>query len=1061
MTFQQIVEQYFKELKKEISVGISTGEATEELSYRMSLDNFFKNVAEAIDKNIDRIHEPKNQGKLGRPDWRFHNSDSMGVYGYVEAKGLDSKKEIKVSEYESQVERYLVLENPVILTDGIDFVLFNQEGQRKKFSLCHKPINWEKPELDFEAEVLFKIFFKKVGYRKVTENQLVNEVAKRARRLSDEILELLDLEDDEGETKAERATIKLLRELKNAAEQSHDKSLIDDKIFAGFIAQILTFGLLYAHRIVDKSAKNPKDKYKKIHDFWFSVMEDDYSNKLIPFKTLVKELKSELDSDLSRLGIWYDDLRRLLAHIQLTSEQIELPDFHELYETFLSVYDPKTRFDYGAYYTPRSLAFYTVNLVKSVIHKTLPNLKLETTKHKIIDPCCGTGTFIEAILRNFNLRSNSSIIGFEILPAPYALAHYRMTMLREKYPDNIKIILTNTLSDNLFEEVQIKKGDSDISALLLQEQQVAYQLANPPLTIIIGNPPSSDSKFQVGNEGEIINKLMEDFKPGIINRRARQNTQKQLTNEFVKFIRWTIDRAEKSLPSLFALILPSGFIKYNSYEFARKYIVEHVSELWILEFDTDNRTGADASNVFNTLQGRLILIGVLKSEIGKKLLINYKSICNLNRQQKYDFFNSEVSLEGWTTISQLDEHYSFKPASDYDAEMYDRFWALTAEDDGGIFLRHCSSLKLAPTHLLVHASEGQLKRRSRFIAKLENNYATIKERWYSGQQKPPPEKKINDSVKNKLGKAITAQNIFKYSYRPFLETYVLLGEDLLDELGKTEGGGLRDRPEIRAAYKNKNVFGFAVAPAPEDLGESLHKFSSFCWNVPDNDLSTRGNAHIFCNYFPDYKKKKNWDSNVKTNINPNLLAALSRKFAIKEEKLINPLTFYAYAILSSNFYLEQFKGKLYNVAGEWPGIPITEEKDLFFAVAEFGKQLAELESGNYKGKTRKDDLAELEYHKYKIETNSIRLFDEKGNLVKQYFDIDEDTLQFEVSGYNVVREWLKLHSYPYYRKNLEEEELNEFHMLLSKIDLYRTIILELDNKVEQILDSKLLEKSAV
>jgi hypothetical protein len=44
---------------------------------------------------------------------------------------------------------------------------------------------------------------------------------------------------------------------------------------------------------------------------------------------------------------------------------------------------------------------------------------------------------------------------------------------------------------------------------------------------------------------------MEDFKPGIVNRRARQNTQKQLTNEFVKFIRWTIDRAEKSLPSLF------------------------------------------------------------------------------------------------------------------------------------------------------------------------------------------------------------------------------------------------------------------------------------------------------------------------------------------------------------------------------------------------------------------------------------------------------------------------------------------------------------------------------
>src|SRR5690606_31020922 len=135
----------------------------------------------------------------------------------------------------------------------------------------------------------------------------------------------------------ESITLKLLKELKSTAEQSHDKSLIDNTAFAGFIAQILTFGLLYAHRVVDKSSKNPKDKYEKIHNFWFSVLEEDYSNKLIPFKTLVKELKTELDSDLSRLGIWYDDLRRLLSHIQLTSEQISLPDFHELYETFLAV----------------------------------------------------------------------------------------------------------------------------------------------------------------------------------------------------------------------------------------------------------------------------------------------------------------------------------------------------------------------------------------------------------------------------------------------------------------------------------------------------------------------------------------------------------------------------------------------------------------------------------------------------------------------------------------------------------------------------------------------------
>lgn len=1058
MTFQQIIEHYFKELRKEFSVGTSTGEATNELSYRMSLDGFFKNVAERIDKKIDRIHEPKNQGKLGRPDWRFHNSDSMGIYGYVEAKGLDQKKQIKISDYEKQVERYLVLENPVILTDGIDFVLFTHDGKKNIFSLCSKPINWEKPEFNLDVEVIFKTFFKKVGYRRVTENQLVNEVAKRAKGLTVEILELLELDDDEGETKAERTTIKLLKELKSTAETSHDKSLVNDKVFAGFIAQILSFGLLYAHRVVDKAAKNPKDKYQKIHDFWFSVLEKEYSDKLIPFKTLVNELKSELNSELSRLGIWYDDLRRLLAHIQLKDEQIEQPDFHELYETFLSAYDPETRFDYGAYYTPRSLAFYTVNLVKAVIKRTLPNLKIETTKHKVIDPCCGTGTFMEAMLERFNLRSNSSIIGFEILPAPYALAHYRMTMLREKYPENVKIILTNTLSDNLFEEVQIKESDNEMTALLLHEQQVAYQLANPPLTIIVGNPPSSDSSFQVANEGEMIKEMMEDFRPDTSSRKGRQNIQKQLTNEFAKFLRWTIDRAEKSIPSVFALILPSGFVKYNSYKFARKYLSEKVSDLWVLEFDTDNRTGAEASNIFNTLQGRIVIVGVLKSENCKNININYKNICNLNRQQKYDFFNADVSLENWTAISQLDENYSFKPSSDYDAEMYSRFWALTAENDEGIFLRHCSSLKLAPTHLLVHSSEGQLKRRSKFVAKPENNYETIKEKWYAGQQKPPPAAKINDAVKNKLEKAVNAKKIFKYSYRPFLESYVLLDENLFDELGKTKGGGMRDRPEIRAAYSNKKVLGFAVAPAPEDLGVSLHKFSSFCWNVPDNDLSTRGNAHIFCNYFPDYKKKRNWDSKVKTNINSTLLSILSTQFRIREDKLINLLTFYCYAILSSDFYLELFKGKLYNVAGEWASIPITADKDLFITVADFGKQLAEIEAGDFKIKTAKANLTELEYHKTKIETDSIRFLDESGNLIIEYSDLDEDVLKFEVSGYNVVWNWLKLHSYPYYRKRLEEDEIKEFHTLLFKIRLYIDTIAELDKSVEEILNGKLLSK---
>ncbi len=1058
MSFEQIIDEYLTELKREVEVGSSSGEATDELSFRTSLDNLFKKIAPYFDPNIATILEPKNQNKLGRPDWRFHNIESMGVYGYVEAKGLDGANEINTCNYHEQIGKYLTLNNPVILTDGIDFILFKPDQEPQKYSICNKPIAWDTLEKNLHIEILFASFFGTVGYRTIAENQLVVEVAKRAKLLSNNLEELLELEEDEAEDESERTTLILLKELKETAAYNHDKSLMSNSVFGSFISQILTFGLMYAHRVVDQSCETPKEKYERIHDFWFSYLEEDYSSKMIPFRTLVNGLKSELDSDLSRLGVWYDDLRRLLAHISLTSKQVSIPDFHELYETFLTVYDPDTKFDFGAFYTPRFLAFYIVNLVKAIINHSFENPRIEYSKIKVIDPCCGTGTFIEAIINKLGISTNSQIIGFEILPTPYALSHYRMTMLNDEYPENVKIVLTNTLSDNLFTNNEDEQGDESLGGLLLREQKIAYELALPPLTVIIGNPPSSDSKFQMPNEGLKIKELINDFRPNVQARKARQNTQKQLSNEFIKFLRWTTDRALKSKPSIFALILPSSFAKHPSYKFARKFLFEKFHELWILEFDRDNRTGAGDSNVFQTLQGRLILVGLSKNDSVENAVVRYKSIINLLRHEKVSFFeNGNIDLKEFQLLANDYERYFLKSSEDFDRESYDMFWPLANENGEGIFLRHCSSLKLAPTHLLVHTSKGQLKRRSKFIAKTENDYELIKERWYKGQKKPPPQVKITDRVKEKLNSAISRNEISKYSYRPFLEAFVVLNDDLLSELKNLGGGGTRDRPEIRVAYQQNGVFGFAVAPAPEDIGKNLHKFSSFCWNIPDNDLSARGNAHIFCNYFPEYKGRKNWNSTIRSNVNENLLSRLESSFRIPAETLINNLTFYSYAILSSNFYLEMFRGALFDVAGEWPKIPITTNETLFLNVSELGSKLARIESSDYGLGQQVEEISEFLFFKYKIEDGKIQFLNEEGNIVFESPEIQIEILNFENSGYNVIREWLKMYTYPYYRKSLGAKEVTLFLALISKLEEYLNTVDEIDLLVESIINGDLLE----
>ena len=276
-------------------------------------------------------------------------------------------------------------------------------------------------------------------------------------------------------------------------------------------------------------------------------------------------------------------------------------------------------------------------------------------------------------MKNIKLYDGSQIIGFEILPVPYALANYRISMLDVKDEPDIEVILTNTLSDSTFKHTKIKDGATDVvSTFFLKEQRKAKKLSSPPLTLIIGNPPCSDS-VTINNEGKIISKLMEDFRPRV--RKGRSNKQKQLANEMTKFLRWCLYKAEKSSPSVFALVLPSTFAQNESFLNARKYLVEHVSEMWVLDFDIDNRAGHNAENLFNTLQGRLLLVGTIRQLNFTLPTIHYKGIYNLTKREKKEFLESDIEFTDWESVN-IDKKYIFKPSAKVDEELYANFWHL-------------------------------------------------------------------------------------------------------------------------------------------------------------------------------------------------------------------------------------------------------------------------------------------------------------------------------------------------------------------------------------------------
>lgn len=1057
-----ILSEYIKQLGNDYRTAIATDNSTPELSFRPALDDFLIKISAFINRKIERIFEPRQQGKYGRPDWLFCNKDTMGIYGYVEAKGFNPNVTLCPADYENQIKRYLYLGNPVILTDGVDFIIYKPDGTSSLTSVCKKPINWNNAELNTDIFPFFRDFFKEEGFRTISEKQLVSELSKRARHLCDDLENILELEEDEAENETERNTIVSLKHLWDVAAKSHDKSLENNHTFAGFVAQILAFGLLYAHRFVNEKNITPTDKYQKLHVFWDSPKFRNQALRLQPFKTLVNALTEELDSSFSKIGIWYDNTRRLLSCIRLSDQQVSTPNFHELYESFLASYDGKARSDFGAWYTPMPLAEYTAKFINAILPSVLPGESVHDKAIKVIDPCCGTGTFIEAVLNKMSLWEGSQIIGFEILPVPYILSNYRISMLETNGKTDIEVVLTNTLSDCTFKQTRIEGGVADVvSTFFLNEQRRAKDLSNPPLTVIIGNPPCSDS-VDISNEGKIIAKLMNDFRPSV--RKGRSNKQKQIANEMTKFLRWCLFKAEKSRPSIFALVLPSTFAQNESFVYARKYLAEHVSEMWILDFDVDNRAGHNAENIFNTLQGRLLLVGTLRELDLSFPKIHYKDIYSLSKREKINYLNADVDMSDWTDV-QIGKKYLLKPTLGVDEKLYSNFWHLKSEEEPSIFERDCSGLKLAPTHLLVHFSKGTLKRRSKFIADKNNTYEQIKERWYKGQTKPPTEKKLTHEVRCAL--ANSCMKIVDYSFRPFLTASLILDNPLMNALRNTAGGGMRERPEVQAAYNDEGVFGFAVAPAPADISPLIKKFSSFCWDIPDNDLATRGNAHIFCNRFPEYKAGgKNWAGKPITNINKKLLQLLTTQFGVSAERLTDDLVFYSYAALNSEFYMKAFEGKLHTVAGEWASIPITADKNLFEAMVAVGNTMAKIESKNYKaseitlnnkiGAVAFENYQEFTLQRYNVAKSVINLIGDYDQVIYS-FVVPKEILQFEASGYNIIVQWLKYHTYAYYRKACSNEEIHELFNLIGKIAEYQVQVTKSDEIMKDILITELIK----
>lgn len=527
MSYISILKTYLKALQEQYRNATNSGQYTAELSYRVPLDTMERALAKEFNPgdDIDVILEPTTQGRVGRPDWRIHNKDTMGIYGYIEGKGL-SEEPFDTKPYAAQIKKYLTLGHKLVITDGIDFVFcLDKDSEPTVISVIGKDKmhtkDWSAQKIDSRFEVYMREFFKNPSPQQVNEAKLVELVAVRTRMLADDILELANIPLEEAMNENEREVIAILQGMRALVYNHNDSNLRTGEVFADFTAQVIMFCLLYAHRVLCAPDDSPAEKERKINAY---IKEDlTEGEALTPFRNLMLYLRDHADKSFF-INQRIDECIKFLSFIRMTDQQLLNPDYHQLFELFLSKYDAKSRFDFGAYYTPKVLADFVVKLTNHVVSVNFPGKSIYDDGNTIVDPCCGTGSFMEELISHDSGDGSYNLCGIEILPAPYMLANYRMAVLEKqsgKKNNKIDILLANTLSNSVF------NGDANADSIEGRELLQANKISNLPLKLVIGNPPCSDTlRENTTADFSIINELMEDFRPPEELRRGRQNIQK-------------------------------------------------------------------------------------------------------------------------------------------------------------------------------------------------------------------------------------------------------------------------------------------------------------------------------------------------------------------------------------------------------------------------------------------------------------------------------------------------------------------------------------------------------
>jgi predicted helicase len=1060
------IAQYLAEVRR-----VYAGEPTEH-SYRMALVQ----LLEAIGDGVVATNEPQHRRDCGAPDIKVAVGDAATALtiGYVECKNIGiSLDEAAKSE---QLTRYRENLPNLLLTDYLELRWFveGQERCRARFGYVDSTGKIVSDSAGRRAAwQILEQFVASAPQPVASPEELAGHMARLTRMIRDIIARAFDRE------QASTTTDGLLEAFRKTLLPK-----IEPTEFADMFAQTLAYGL-FAARVNHRDSEGPFERIGAARDIprtnpFLRDLFDSITGVALddePYVGFVDDLTTLLRTA---------DMGQILAQFGARSRG-EDPIVH-FYETFLAKYDPKLRDRRGVYYTPDPVVSYIVRSVDWVLREhfglsegladqstvqykanLLDGSTESRTSHRVLvlDPACGTGTFLYHVIdhiRDSFIASNNAgmwpgfvekhllprLFGFELLMAPYAVAHLKLGMQlaamdmspagQQKWgveippEQRLNIYLTNTLE----EAEQVAQTQFGIMQALAEETNAASDVKRDmPIMVMLGNPPYA---VHSANKGAWIDGLLKGRLPDgtetdsyyeVDGKPLGERNPKMLQDDYVKFIRWAQWRIKQTGAGVLAFITNHGYLDNPTFRGMRHSLLQAFDHIYILNLHGNSlkkETAPDGTadmNVFDIRVGTAILICVRKEKHQGPAVVEYADLWGPRARKYAALLEQDVSCMASETLAPSAPAYLMVPFDDQFASEYESGPSITA------ILPVCSNgVKTHRDHFVTDFDESVLAQRLEDFADLSVTDAEVAQRFRLSDTRAWS---LSSARRALVGTPDRTQLIREFLYRPFDARRIAYHEALLDR-PRTEvmrhmlaGPNLafittrqtRDpwavlavayviTHKALAAYDTNSLFPLYLYPDPARLGETESEWP------PGKDGRTPNLGKAFVDSFAA-KLGMSFVSDGRGDL----------QHSFGPEDIFD----YIYAVFHCPTYRQRYAEFL---KIDFPRVPLTSDPELFADLIDLGGQLVRLhlmeDSAIGQPITTYpvpgDNSVERAHPKYyapgEMAPTEAAVPLPKGRVYisgtkrktaskpAQYFEgIPPQVWEFQVGGYQVLDKWLK------------------------------------------------------